>query len=229
MPIITNIPRIEVPVMCMENEDDMYEQEYTDNFIKMIKSCKCFIDVGANFGYYSLLASQYMSKDSKIYAFEPVPIKFKSLKENSKSASEKFGIEIECFNKAVSNEDKENITLYLPDNDKDCSGGLIKNRNHNEKTILVDTITLDNVFKDMDIDLIKIDVEGAELQVLEGASNIIKTKRPILMIEVHKFENKAGKPMLDVYKFFKHLYDNNYDTIQYTNQWYLFVPKEETK
>jgi len=216
------VERLSLPIKCMENEDDMYEYKYTDFFIELIKKCKSFVDVGANYGYYTCLAHENMPKNSTIYSFEANPMKFGNLYINNRIYNSKsnFNTTMKCI--AISNTTEKNIKFYLPDDDNQCSGGLYHNRNHNDKYIEVETDTLDNIIKDNPVDLIKIDVEGAEVEVLEGAINIIKNQKPIIMMEVHKFV-----PELDINKLSNILNSNGYKFIQLASQWYIFINEDK--
>jgi FkbM family methyltransferase len=116
-------------------------------FLKSIKG-RIFIDVGANYGYYPLLLHRNFDK---IYAFEPIQKIFEGLQRNSKKAGN-----VECIRKAVSNVDRKVVKLTYHGNDG-----------------LAETVTLASSFSQMDIDLIKVDAEGAEWAVLEGAEPIL--------------------------------------------------------
>jgi len=118
------------------------------SFLKTIKG-RVFVDVGANYGYYSMLLR---GNFEKIYAFEPIPSIFKELE----SSLEKFD-DVECVRKAVSNVDGKSVELAY----------------HGSRGF-AETVTLASFFANMEIDLIKVDVEGGEWRVLEGAEPILK-------------------------------------------------------
>jgi len=132
-------------------------------FLKTIKG-HVFVDVGANYGYYSRLLH---GNFEKVYAFEPIPSIFKELKGNL----EKFD-SVECVRKAVSNVD----------------GQLVELSYHNSHGF-AETVTLASFLPNTDIDLIKVDVEGGEWRVLEGAELILERIKS-WVVELHNPSRK---------------------------------------
>ena len=128
------------------------------SFLKSIKG-RIFIDVGANYGYYPLLLH---GNFDKIYAFEPIQQIFEELQRNLK----RFG-NVECIRKAVSNVDQKVVKLTYHGNEG-----------------LVETVTLSSSFPERDIDMIKVDAEGEEWAVLEGAEPIL-TRIKSWVVELH--------------------------------------------
>jgi len=127
-------------------------------FLKTIKG-HVFVDVGANYGYYSMLLH---GNFEKIYAFEPILSIFKELKGNL----EKFD-SVECIRKAVSNVDGQSVEL-----------------SYHSSHGFAETVTLASFFPNTEIDLIKVDVEGAEWRVLEGAEPILERIKS-WVVELH--------------------------------------------
>jgi FkbM family methyltransferase len=118
-----------------------------------------FLDIGANYGYYSeLLHGNF----EKIYAFEPIPSIFKELESNL----EKFD-DVKCIRKAVSNVDGQTMEF-----------------SYHESRGFAETVTLASFFPNTEIDLIKVDVEGGEWKVLEGAEPILERIKS-WVVELH--------------------------------------------
>ena len=151
-------------------------------FLKKVLSSNCgvFIDVGANQGNYALEVIG-ICPSIKIFAFEPHPITFASLKKNIKNY-----LNVTAINKGMSN---ENGVLRLYDyssNDGSSHASLFQDViteihgagsavSHDvELTTLDQFIDSENI---KEIDLLKIDTEGNELQVLRGGVNAIKSKK----------------------------------------------------
>lgn len=136
------------------------------------KNFICF-DIGANIGIYSLLFSRY---SKLVYAFEPLPRNLSFLHRMLKLNKVKNVIIVPC---AVA--DKNGLSWFktasnVAEGTLDASG-----------TQRVSTISLDSFITKRKIrpNLLKIDVEGAELQVLEGAKNFLIKNKPIIIIETH--------------------------------------------
>ena len=173
---------------------------------------KICLDIGANIGNYS----SYLLENSsaKIIAFEPMPKTFSELRKIKKNYSDRFficniGLGHEKSRKNI-NYDNNNLQWanFNPEVNK------IDYLKNNKKKIKCSLDTLDNFVKknkkifNSEIDLIKIDTEGFELEVLIGAKKTIKKLKPkYIQIEYnwhHLFKN------INLYYFSKFL--KNYDT-----------------
>lgn len=127
------------------------------------------IDVGANIGFMSMA----MSTVGRTVAFEPQPELFKLLKENFNG---------ECYNMALSRTDGATIMPRIRYGERGNYGGVPIGVRGDLGSIAVEMRTLDS-FGFSGVSLIKIDVEGHELQVLQGAVETIKRDKPILYVE----------------------------------------------
>lgn len=163
------------------------------------------IDVGAFMGSYSLLVSKLIGGEGKVYAFEPSPDHLRKLKRNILLNNFR---NIQTFNLALSNK-KGVVKFYVAGS----RSSLMKNEAESHmdkkvKPIKVKAVTLNdfvNKERIKHIDFIKIDVEGWDLQVLKGASNILKGKdAPDIMVEVIDDQLKrAGSSSYDLIKYMK--------------------------
>jgi len=144
-----------------------------------------FVDVGANVGYYPLFLSQNFKK---IYAFEPFKKSFRKLCRNLYEHDIRNA---KAIMKAVSDTDGEELlvqTDYGPYH-RLVSGKQLPRAPKLVSSIPVETVTLATFFPNTIIDLIKVDVEGAEWRVLKGAEPILKNiKRWV--IELHDPKQK---------------------------------------
>ena len=136
-----------------------------------------FIDVGSHKGEVLELALK-ISKRGKHFAFEPIPYLFHKL-------NDKYGSKCEVLNYGLSDQKKQSSFQHVTTNPA-YSG--IKKRTYPKEeqveTIQIQLDTLDNQLKQHDrVDMIKIDVEGAELEVLRGAKKIIEKFHPIIVFE----------------------------------------------
>lgn len=165
-------------------------------------SANC-IDVGCYKGEILDLMNKVAPK-GRHYGIEPVPGQFEFL---NKKYSNKENCSI--LNIAASNTSGVSGFNYVISNP--AYSGLKKRdydrANEKDTTIEVRTELLDNVIpSDRPIDLIKIDVEGAELLVLEGAVNMIKKNKPIIIFE-HGLgaSNHYGSTPAKLFDFFKEI------------------------
>lgn len=148
------------------------------------KEGETVIDVGANVGAYTLLAAKLVGENGRVVALEPEPINFNLLKRN---------IEINGF--------KNVILLQLAAWNKDGSAVMEIRRNIADHTLSpqfgstealfqmeVQTARIDSLTRKIGIrkvDWLKVDVEGAEYEVLMGCRNLLASSRAHVLIEVH--------------------------------------------
>tara|TARA_Y100001954_G_scaffold34453_1_gene32838 strand:+ start:512 stop:1228 length:717 start_codon:yes stop_codon:yes gene_type:complete len=136
-----------------------------------------FIDVGSHKGEVLELALK-ISKKGKHFAFEPIPNLFHKL-------NNKYGSKCEVLNYGLSDQKKQSSFQHVTTNP--AYSGIRKRtypKDEQVETIQIQLDTLDNQLKQHDrVDMIKIDVEGAELEVLKGAKKIIEKFHPIIVFE----------------------------------------------
>ncbi|OGU40308.1 MAG: hypothetical protein A2X61_10850 [Ignavibacteria bacterium GWB2_35_12] len=157
----------------------------TIRFIKKtLKKGDIVIDIGANVGYLSLTFAQIIGDLGKVYGFEPEKRNFEIFNENIKLNGFK---NIHPYKLAVSDNNKI-IKLYLSKNENQGihstllhTDTLSENFEEIEAIILDDFVIQNKIYK---IDLVKIDVEGAEIDVVNGMKNILRDKKPVLILEL---------------------------------------------
>ena len=138
-------------------------------------------DIGSQYGDYAIACNKlYGSKP--VIAFEPLKRNYKIAKRNIKLS--KAGNSVFLDNSAISNEQIIGID----------NKNMFSNLNDNGELFKPDFIVLDNFIIELEkqfyfkIDIIKIDVEGFEMNVLDSAINTIKKYKPKLIIETHSFD-----------------------------------------
>ena len=162
-------------------------------------------DCGSNFGFYSLYVAS-LDKNNKAIAFEASPTTFKELKKNIKENNFK---NIKGYNLAITNNNNETLTFFESLNDWESS--LIES-NFNDKTeISISSTKLDCFENDIEKNcphvVIKLDVEGHEMQVIDGAKKIIEKNSPIIILEFSEFIDKNISFNYDYLKNFLVQYD----------------------
>ncbi|MBU2564047.1 FkbM family methyltransferase [Patescibacteria group bacterium] len=178
----SNFTIIQGQKMFLDSEDSLrlslsgvYEPFETKIIKSVIKKDNTVIDIGANIGYYTLLFAKLVGRNGKIIAFEPDPDNFFLLKKNVEINGYKNATLIQ---KAVSN--KIGTTkLYLHKNDKKQHS--IYNSNNSRKSIEIESTRADNYINEK-VDLIKIDIEGAEGETIKGMKNLLKKNKKIKII-----------------------------------------------
>jgi FkbM family methyltransferase len=168
---------------------NMHEKKEIEALPQLLKGVHVFVDVGASLGQYTYFANRVMT-GGVIYAIEGDPVRFERLSELCREWSKDPGSNrIVPLNVALSN--TVGSTRFFA-TDADRSGGLFPHEGtnagtirHDWKEIQVRTETLDNLFRDEEPDMVKIDVEGAEYRVLLGSARILNKGKARYMVEVH--------------------------------------------
>jgi len=183
------------------------EKQLLEFLAKKFPLANTIFDVGANDGTYSLLLSGLFPKAS-IYAFEPVPdtyrIAEKALKDKQTIFLHQFGLyredcSLDIYNDS-NNPNNQISSMY--------AGGLVDFYATTElQRLKIDVRTLDGFCEENginSIDFIKIDVEGAELTVLQGAEKMIgKNGLKMVQFEFNDFNISSRTFMQDFYKLLK--------------------------
>jgi FkbM family methyltransferase len=138
-----------------------------------------FVDVGANIGYYTVLAGKIVGNNGLVIAIEPVPESAKVLKFNVKLNQLR---NVKVIQKAVLNQQRI-INIYIPRGFFGLASTAIKSSHCNvTRRVQVKATTLDDICKNLKrADLLKIDVEGSEYHVLQGAEDILKRTKCVIL------------------------------------------------
>jgi FkbM family methyltransferase len=167
---------------------------------RTVKAGMTVFDVGAHLGKYTKLFSLLAGDNGRVYAFEPTERSFKKL---ASAVSQYNCTNVMIINKAVYSENRNIILNEFPEEYSSWNSiGLPKMKNIQDPTITVpieistnvEAVTLDSFCQQHNInkiDYLKLDVEGAELEALIGASGLLENKAVCFL----QFE--ISKPMLD--------------------------------
>lgn len=210
------------------SDDDIYWQKmlskgiFQINNIRMLRSLKpnarTVIDIGANIGTNTI---EYMTWAKKVISFEPTPELYSTMLTNinlnktnidtykwdKNNGSMNLTSDIETYNCALGEKQK---TVYLKTFENN------KGKNHiSTEGIPVQVNTLDQ-YNFIDVDVIKIDVEGYELFVLQGGENTIMKYKPVIQTELHQgLFKRQGLTIQDIAEWF---YQHNYYCIDKKGQ-----------
>lgn len=160
-----------------------YERETKRVFHELLKHKTVVFDVGANIGYYSLLAASMLEGRGEVHAFEPWTDVFFWLQRNAQLN----GFHCLYLNQmALCDVDGEE-RLWLPSNWAWSNASLVRGFTEQRQSAVVPAIRFDTYCitrKVRHVDLIKIDVEGAELRVLRGMGRLLDEWLPDIILEV---------------------------------------------
>lgn len=161
-----------------------YEKHETEMLKRLVHEGDTVFDIGANFGWYTTLFAKLVGEKGEVHAFEPVPKIFNELKYNVKLNNVKDNVFLN--NLALGAEKGKafiNVFRKLPHGHASMS--TLGRKDY--ETFECDVLTLDQYISDnaiSKVDLIKCDVEGAEMMVLKGGSKLFMHKPPVVLIEL---------------------------------------------
>ena len=164
------------------------EPEVQEALQQHLKPGMTFYDIGANIGFFSLLAGRLVGNEGRVVSFEADPEIAARLREHVTRNEFDW---IEAEEKAVWSEQK---TVYFervdPKTSPDRGLGHVASASA-ATTIEVSAVSLDDYSsKHTAPDFMKCDVEGAEVEVFRGASRLLREKRPGFICEMHSEENQ---------------------------------------
>lgn len=167
---------------CFWPAVESYEPDVRSLLVRILKPGMTFVDCGANVGYFSLLAGALVGAKGSVIAIEANPETFRMLQQNLELNS--LGKAVHC---AVSSQPGV-VELFVPTSGDVYSstrlGGLV----HPEgvKVFQAPARTLDEILATEAanrVDVLKVDVEGGELDVLQSAPRLLAIDRPIIIME----------------------------------------------
>ncbi|GJQ43215.1 MAG: hypothetical protein JETCAE03_27130 [Ignavibacteriaceae bacterium] len=177
------------------------ESDVSIYLLKYLNKEETFIDIGAHFGFYSLLASSIVGQEGKVLSFEPTASTFNQL---SKNITYSINDNIKIYNLAAFNSKTEMEfndygiinssfnSFFANRGEKNLKGKKIK-----VKAVIADDFLKEN-FPDCRISLIKIDAESSEFQVLTGLKNTINKYHPKIILEVGDYPINGTKNSRDL-------------------------------
>jgi len=192
-------------------------EEFVNSFFKPSVG-DIIIDVGANIGSYAIKASKLVSKKGKIFAIEADPNTFEKLKKNIKLNNLENVIPI---NIAIYNT-KKNMKFFK--SELSVSNSLLSQEGKN--SINIQAEILDNVIQEFNppsIEWLMIDVEGVEIEVLEGAKGILATNPNLkIILEIHDIKNKDRIEEILSKNNFKFIHENH----EKSTWWHIYAEKK---
>ena len=230
------VPKYNYKFYCRTNKDDFVvmtirEDHIIEHFTP--RQGDVVVDIGAHMGRYTIIGAKRVGTKGKIVAIEANPSNFEMLNRNIKL--NRLTNIISLNNAVYSKETK--IKLYLPGEELGDTiyNTIVSDRAKKEdKFVEVSANTLDYLLqskgiKQEQVNWIKIDVEGAEFEVLKGATNILSNSKDIaLLIEIHNLKDSTNlyRPIIEFLKLynFKIEFEKTYDG----GEKHIIVRKQQT-
>jgi len=178
---------------------EAHEQDVIRSLRDLLPSRGTFVDLGASLGQYSKAVAEIF-ESGKIIAVEADPIRFEQLQRNFDSwRKEHPAVEFRAVHAAVSDEPG---SITFQSTNSNVSGGLARNelahlsedaRKAVEwEEVEVPALTLDGLLENETVDLVKMDIEGAEWRAFAGAQQLLREGRSLVLVELHPFGGPDG-------------------------------------
>ena len=179
----------------------LYELDTHRRLRRILKPGSHFADVGANIGYFTTIAAQLVGPTGRVDAFEPDPINRQRLQEHL--AANRLA---ECVrvHPVGAGAEPGRVTLYHPKTDSGNNHGsasIFQSVVGESEPFTIDIVRVDEAL-DRVPDLIKMDIEGAELSAIQGMTKLLQSERPPKLIIEHNHETTraAGHTMADIFR-----------------------------
>lgn len=192
--------------------DGIWEPFESKIFSNVCKLGDTILDIGANIGWYSVLAASIIGKTGKVFAFEPDEKNARLFQINS-AISDPHCV-IELHRSAVGDKNGETL-LYK--SEANLGDHRLFSDGSSCDTESINIITLDSFFTDIPLEslpnIIKSDTQGCEVKVLKGAKTLLsKGWRPIMILEFWPFglEHSGDNPLI----FWEELIQLGYKTFE---------------
>lgn len=190
--LIFNNADKDMVLLAIDNTNDMWES-YSRSLwataVKTLPSNAVIWDVGSYNAYYSMMARSIRS-DIFVFAFEPHPNNIKNIKQNL--ISNNMDRDIELFEAALVGDDKTTtIALHITNDINMPSGSSIIESTSRKTQRIVEVEAMCGDYVKLKPNLIKIDVEGAEYNVLIGMKNILQDVKPIILFEMLEEDSRV--------------------------------------
>jgi len=190
-----------------------YELQKRLAFERLIQPRSIVYDIGANVGYFSLLAALLAGPEGRVYAFEPLPRNINYLHKHIK-INNIYNIQV--VEAAVSHQSGD---AHFDLGASTAMGHLSESGEINVRMVCLDEMLETGELQPPDY--VKVDIEGAEYDALLGAQNLLKTFHPVLFLDTHnrtvhhqtlnflkelgyRFEILDGKPLDETRELIAH-------------------------
>lgn len=182
----------------------LHEPEEMSFVLHVLRAQDVFVDVGANIGSYTILATA--GAGARTVAIEPIPETFKRLKRNVRI--NEIDHKIDCLQVGVSSEPGKLAFT----SDMDTVNHVVA-PGETAASLEVDVLTLDTIIPFCNATVIKIDVEGHEYAVLRGASSVLQS--PTLLAVVMETNGSGSRYGIDDQQLFRCMADHGFSPYRY--------------
>jgi FkbM family methyltransferase len=202
---------------------DRMEASVPTSIRKYVKPGDIVFDLGSNIGLWSLLLAEVVGSEGRVESFEPVPNTIKSLERNIELSGHK-NIHV---NKIALGSTAGDTTMFLP---RDPGRSALAPESEQDAKVTVRLRRLDDFWTEAGcppVKFVKMDVEGAEPQVLRGAHQFITTCRPVFITEVNDSKLRGLKETKNA--IHEILYSYGYKSFTFNDDIHDFEPGQSVE
>ena len=216
----------------------LFEKETSRAIKRLVTSNSTVIDIGANIGAHTLPMAGLVEKKGKVYAIEPTNYAFKKLTSNlamNKDLSKKVQADqVVLINNGSKGKIKDLYSSWplsvkaKGDQRHSVHQGLLRSISGAKERTLDDYVSMNNI---VSLDLIKLDVDGNELEVLGGAKDTLIKLKPTIIMELapEQYDNQDDfLKVIDVLVSIGYRYYSLDEAFQYPNEPYALIEKIPT-
>jgi FkbM family methyltransferase len=158
-----------------------YQLETVQLLSALLASGDTFLDVGAHIGYFSVLGAGLVGEEGRVDAFEPDPGSFAALARNAERLPQ-----LNAWNVAAADRDERQTLYRSPRADEWGWSALVPPPGEEREQVVIDTVTLDGWARGpralARLDVVKINAQGSEPRILDGARDVIESFSPLLLV-----------------------------------------------
>jgi len=176
-----------------------YEPETFEFFRTHLKAGDVVLDIGGHIGLFAVVTARLVGASGKVFSFEPTPFTRGVLQQVVDLNG--CGDVVEVRSEAVSS--KRGETVFYDTGDDVSNANSLVRTERSKAEIRVPTISVDEFAAErgLTVNCIKIDVEGAELDVLIGAERTFREQRPVARLGLHpKFITQNGQSLDEIWE-----------------------------
>jgi FkbM family methyltransferase len=163
-----------------------YEPDLVQTITRFVRPGATVYDIGANIGYHTVYFAAGVSETGKVFAFEPHPDNLERLRHNLTLNGLLERVEVVAC--AVGKDAGQAVFLLHASPGMGKLEGSLGRKLTESDSITVDVVVLDQFAygsTNRQPDLIKLDIEGGEVQALQGMRRLLKEAKPVLLLELH--------------------------------------------
>lgn len=188
-----------------------FEEGTTALFERGLRPGMCAIDLGAHIGYFTLLAARLVGPTGKVYAFEPAPATYRILQKNIALNGYHHVVAVQ---KAVADH-SGTMMFHLLNEAGSPSNTLYEDARYDYTSVAVEVTTLDEFLENQGwphVDLVKMDIEGAEFAALAGMRALLERQSPAPVLIVEFSPDALARSGVNPRKFLATFSDRGFRT-----------------